>query len=158
LEQLRSQPGRQVDKGNNGQDRFSVHLFRKHLAINGDHLPDQPECCKSHHSAPLTRQAIEKVPIFKHLAETSDIWKGVFTVSAGIAPATIAAIFGYVLPFIMRFLSHWSGAMSKGDLDKDVVRQLFFFLVVSPLLAATADESFRISWSSLSWVSCTRLS
>ena len=54
-----------------------------------------------------------------------------FTVIAGIAPATIAALFGYVLPYIMRFLSHWSGAMSKGHLDKDVVRQLFFFLVVS---------------------------
>jgi hypothetical protein len=71
--------------------------------------------------------------MFKNLAESSDIWKGVFTVSAGIAPATIAAIFGYVLPFIMRFLSHWSGAMTKGHLDKDVVRQLFFFLVVSLL-------------------------
>jgi hypothetical protein len=133
LEQSRSQPGEEVDQGNNGQDRFSIRLFRKYSAIDGHYFPYQPECCESHHKAPLTRQAIEKVPIFKHLAETSDIWKGVFTVSAGIAPATIAAIFGYVLPFIMRYLSRWSGAMSKGDLDKDVVRQLFFFLVVSLL-------------------------
>ena len=83
------------------------------------------------------------MPIFKHLAETSDIWKGVFTVIAGIAPATIAAIFGYMLPFIMRFLSHWSGAMSKGHLDKDVVRQLFFFLVVSLLWLYQLTEVFQ---------------
>jgi hypothetical protein len=133
LEQLQSQPGRKVDQGNNGQNRFSFLLFFEHPPIDDYHLPYQSQCCKSRQKTPLTRQAIEKVPIFKHLAESSDIWKGVFTVSAGIAPATIAAIFGYVLPLIMRFLSQWSGALSKGHLDKDVVRQLFFFLVVSLL-------------------------
>lgn len=99
------------------------------------------------HSRWLTRQAIEKVPAFKNLAESSDIWKGVFTVSAGIAPATIAAIFGYVLPFIMRFLSHWSGAMTKGHLDKDVIRQLFFFLVVRLPLSFLLTNSSPTSWS-----------
>jgi hypothetical protein len=109
-------------------------MFREHPTTDGHHLPDEPRCGMSTDQeveGKLIRQAIEKVPFFKTLAESSDIWKGVFTVSAGIAPATIAAIFGYVLPFIMRFLSHWSGAMTKGHLDKDVVRQLFFFLVVS---------------------------
>lgn len=43
----------------------------------------------------------------------------------------------------MRFLSHWSGAMSKGHLDKDVVRQLFFFLVVSLLWLYQLTEVFQ---------------
>lgn len=79
----------------------------------------------------LTLQAIEKVPTFRRLAESSDFWKGVFTIGAGLAPATVAAIFSYFLPFIMRFLSQWSGALTRGQLDKDVISQLFFFLVVS---------------------------
>lgn len=102
----------------------------------------------------LMIQAIEKVPAFRSLAESSDFWKGVFTIGAGLAPATVAAIFSYFLPYIMRFLSQWSGALTKGQLDRDVISQLFFFLVVSDenlrCAARRADDtSSGNSWSSL---------
>lgn len=72
------------------------------------------------------------MPAFRDLVDSSEVWKGIFTIGAGLAPATVAAIFSYFLPYIMRFLSQWSGALTKGQLDKAVIKQLFFFLVVSP--------------------------
>ena len=40
-------------------------------------------------------------------------------------------MFSYVLPYIMRRLSRWSGALTRGQLDKAVIRQLFIFQLVS---------------------------
>ncbi|KIR76877.1 hypothetical protein I305_06186 [Cryptococcus gattii E566] len=65
------------------------------------------------------------------LEESSEIWKAIFTVLAGVLPATISAMFSYVLPYIMRRLSRWSGALTRGQLDKAVIRQLFIFQLVS---------------------------
>ncbi|ODN73492.1 hypothetical protein L202_07997 [Cryptococcus amylolentus CBS 6039] len=75
--------------------------------------------------------AINRWPTLAKLAESSDIWNAIFTVIAGILPATIAALFSYILPYIMRRLSRWSGALTRGQLDKAVIRQLFIFLLVS---------------------------
>lgn len=40
-------------------------------------------------------------------------------------------MFSYVLSYIMRRLSRWSGALTRGQLDKAVIRQLFIFQLVS---------------------------
>lgn len=40
-------------------------------------------------------------------------------------------MFSYILPYIMRRLSRWSGALTRGQLDKAVIRQLFIFQLVS---------------------------
>ncbi|WVQ78130.1 hypothetical protein IAT38_000211 [Cryptococcus sp. DSM 104549] len=74
---------------------------------------------------------VDRWPALAKLEESSDIWKALFTVLAGVLPATIAAMFSYVLPYIMRALSRWSGALTRGQLDKAVIRQLFIFLLVS---------------------------
>ncbi|WVQ71426.1 hypothetical protein IAR50_000963 [Cryptococcus sp. DSM 104548] len=75
--------------------------------------------------------AIDNWPTLAKLADSSDVWNAIFTVIAGILPATIAALFSYILPYIMRRLSRWSGALTRGQLDKAVIRQLFIFLLVS---------------------------
>ncbi|OWZ59423.1 hypothetical protein C356_00994 [Cryptococcus neoformans c45] len=75
--------------------------------------------------------AIDHWPTLAKLEESSEIWKAIFTVLAGVLPATISAMFSYVLPYIMRRLSRWSGALTRGQLDKAVIRQLFIFQLVS---------------------------
>lgn len=75
--------------------------------------------------------AIDRWPTLAKLEDSSEIWKAIFTVLAGVLPATISAMFSYILPYIMRRLSRWSGALTRGQLDKAVIRQLFIFQLVS---------------------------
>lgn len=65
------------------------------------------------------------------MRENSTFWNAVFTAAAGVIPASVAAVFIMALPYVMRFLSQWQGALSRGQLDKDVIRQMFIFLLVS---------------------------
>lgn len=65
------------------------------------------------------------------MRETSIFWNAVFTAAAGVIPASLAAIFIMALPYIMRALSRFQGALSIGQIDKDVIRQMFIFLLVS---------------------------
>lgn len=53
-----------------------------------------------------------------------------FTAAAGILPAGLAALFVLALPHLMRFLSHWQGALSRGQMDQDVIKQMFLFMLV----------------------------
>ncbi|KAK8869973.1 hypothetical protein IAR55_000543 [Kwoniella newhampshirensis] len=66
-----------------------------------------------------------------NLEPSSDAGKAIFTVAAGILPASISALFSYLLPYIMRRLARWSGALTRGQLDRSVIRQLFAFLLFS---------------------------
>ncbi|KAK4685272.1 calcium permeable stress-gated cation channel, partial [Tremellales sp. Uapishka_1] len=75
--------------------------------------------------------AVEAVPWLNNLSKSSIFWKYTFEAIAGILPASISAAFSYFLPILMRYLGKKSGAFTRGQLDKDVIKQLFFFLLVS---------------------------
>jgi hypothetical protein len=78
------------------------------------------------------------------MRETSSFWNAVFTAAAGVIPASLAALFIMALPIILRALSRFQGALSRGQLDKDVIRQMFVFLLVSSGFATVILEpSFR---------------
>jgi hypothetical protein len=57
-----------------------------------------------------------------------------FALVNGILPPTISAIFGWVLPKIMRWLSEYQGAITQTRLDRAVVQRYFAFLIISQLL------------------------
>ncbi|OCF40143.1 hypothetical protein I317_06032 [Kwoniella heveanensis CBS 569] len=63
--------------------------------------------------------------------EESAFYSAVFMVLEGLLPATVAAIFSYMLPYMMRRVNRWSGALTRGQLDRACIRQLFVFLLVS---------------------------
>ncbi|WWC61343.1 uncharacterized protein I303_103924 [Kwoniella dejecticola CBS 10117] len=75
--------------------------------------------------------AIDRYPSLAKKQEESQFWKVIFMVIEGVLPATVAAIFSYFLPYIMRELNRWSGSITRGQLDKDQIRQVFIFLLVS---------------------------
>nr|XP_019048152.1 hypothetical protein I302_01917 [Kwoniella bestiolae CBS 10118]OCF27082.1 hypothetical protein I302_01917 [Kwoniella bestiolae CBS 10118] len=75
--------------------------------------------------------AIDRYPKLAQMQEESQFWKIVFMILEGVLPATVAAIFAYFLPYIMRELNRWSGSITRGQLDKDQIRQVFIFLLVS---------------------------
>ncbi|WWC67318.1 uncharacterized protein I206_101226 [Kwoniella pini CBS 10737] len=75
--------------------------------------------------------AIDRYPSLAKMQEESQFWKIIFMVIEGVLPATVAAIFSYFLPYIMRELNRWSGSITRGQLDKDQIRQVFIFLLVS---------------------------
>ncbi|WWC87160.1 uncharacterized protein L201_002046 [Kwoniella dendrophila CBS 6074] len=75
--------------------------------------------------------AIDRYPKLAEMQEESQFWKVIFMVIEGVLPATVAAIFSYLLPYIMRELNRWSGAITRGQLDKDQTRQVFIFLLIS---------------------------
>ncbi|WVQ64266.1 uncharacterized protein L199_002428 [Kwoniella botswanensis] len=75
--------------------------------------------------------AIDRYPKLKQMQEDSQFWKVIFMIIEGVLPAAVAAIFAYFLPYIMRELNRWSGSITRGQLDKDQIRQVFIFLLVS---------------------------
>ncbi|WWC97607.1 hypothetical protein V866_004491 [Kwoniella sp. B9012] len=75
--------------------------------------------------------AIDRYPKLKQMQEDSQFWKVIFMIVEGVLPAAVAAIFAYFLPYIMRELNRWSGSITRGQLDKDQIRQVFIFLLVS---------------------------
>ena len=64
------------------------------------------------------------------LRNRNDFTKLIFTALAGIIPPAISAVCAYVLPYIIRWLDRWAGALSRGELDKHVVKRLFWFQLV----------------------------
>lgn len=57
-----------------------------------------------------------------------------FALVNGILPPTVSAIFGWILPKIMRWLSQYQGAITQTRLDRAVVQRYFAFLIISQLL------------------------
>ncbi|WVQ98508.1 hypothetical protein IAU59_005634 [Kwoniella sp. CBS 9459] len=75
--------------------------------------------------------AIDRFPDLAKKKEESAFYSAVFTVLQGLLPATVSAIFSYMLPYMMRRVNRWSGALTRGQLDRACIRQLFVFLLVS---------------------------
>ncbi|WRT66921.1 uncharacterized protein IL334_003886 [Kwoniella shivajii] len=76
-------------------------------------------------------RGIDRYPKLAKMQKDSEFWKGIFNILKGALPAIVAALFSLLLPYILRILNRWSGAFTRGQLDKDQIRQLFIFLVVS---------------------------
>ncbi|KAG8986001.1 hypothetical protein FRB90_004283, partial [Tulasnella sp. 427] len=56
-----------------------------------------------------------------------------FQLASGVLPPIVSALFGYVLPIIMRKLSEYQGALTQSRLDRAVVARYFAFLIISQL-------------------------
>lgn len=54
-----------------------------------------------------------------------------FSIVSGVLPSAIAALFGYLLPIIMRRLSKYQGATTRSRLDRAVMARYFAFLIIS---------------------------
>jgi hypothetical protein len=70
------------------------------------------------------------VPWLKRLSDSSIIWSSLFTGIAGLLPVSLSAIFNILLPYIMRRIGKYTGALTRGQLDKDVIKNLFVFVIV----------------------------
>lgn len=62
---------------------------------------------------------------------------GTFAVVSGVLPPAVSALFGYVLPIIMRWLTKYMGAYTHSALDRAVIARYFAFLVISQLIIFT---------------------
>lgn len=71
------------------------------------------------------------VPFLQEWQKTSE-WS--FALVNGILPPTVSAVFGWILPKIMRWLSEYQGAITQTRLDRAVVQRYFAFLIISQLL------------------------
>ncbi|KAF8520851.1 DUF221-domain-containing protein [Gautieria morchelliformis] len=60
-----------------------------------------------------------------------------FALVSGVAPPSVAAIFGYFFPMIMRWLSKYQGAATKSRLDRAVIARYFAFMIISQLFIFT---------------------
>lgn len=103
-----------------GSDHLGEHQFR-----------ELPGCSVSVAAMLTYPQFVEKVDWLRDFRDSSSIWKGLFAVIGGILPPAVAALCGYLLPYAVRWLDRWSGALTRGQLDKSVIRQMFVFLLVS---------------------------
>jgi len=56
-----------------------------------------------------------------------------FSLISALLPPSIAALFGYFLPVVMRWLSKYQGDVTRTRLDRAVVARYFAFLVISQL-------------------------
>jgi calcium permeable stress-gated cation channel len=70
-----------------------------------------------------------------------DSWVGSssisYTIFTGSVPPLVLAFFSFFLPKIMRWLTHYMGAMTHARLDRAVVARYFAFLVISQLVVFT---------------------
>jgi calcium permeable stress-gated cation channel len=68
-------------------------------------------------------------------------WQGqyptLFKLVSGILPPAVSALFGWLLPRIMRGLSRYQGAQTHSRLDRAVLARYFAFLVISQLIIFT---------------------
>ena len=62
---------------------------------------------------------------------------GTFAVVSGVLPPAVSALFGYVLPIVMRWLTKYMGAYTHSALDRAVIARYFAFLVISQLIIFT---------------------
>ncbi|ODN77914.1 hypothetical protein L202_05019 [Cryptococcus amylolentus CBS 6039] len=56
-----------------------------------------------------------------------------FSLVSGILPSAVAAIFGYLLPLVIRRVSRYQGAPTRSRLDRAVVARYFSFMIISNL-------------------------
>ncbi|WVN89065.1 uncharacterized protein L203_104281 [Cryptococcus depauperatus CBS 7841] len=57
-----------------------------------------------------------------------------FSLVSGILPSAVSALFGYLLPHIMRKISKYQGAPTRSRLDRAVTARYFFFMIISTLI------------------------
>lgn len=60
-----------------------------------------------------------------------------FNVISGVLPSVVSALFGFVLPIIMRRLSKYMGVSTSSRLDRAVLARYFAFLIISQLMVFT---------------------
>lgn len=53
---------------------------------------------------------------------------------SGILPSVVSALFGYLLPIIIRKISKYQGAPTRSRLDRAVTARYFFFMIISNLV------------------------
>jgi hypothetical protein len=108
-------------------------MLREHCSCIDHFSPGQLDCCKLQFiiAVSLTLQLRKNVQWLDdwHNAGTLGEWSIKF-VSAAL-PSSVSALFSYFLPILMRRLSKFSGAASRGELDKDVITQYFAFQMFS---------------------------
>ncbi|EIW65454.1 hypothetical protein TREMEDRAFT_46183, partial [Tremella mesenterica DSM 1558] len=56
-----------------------------------------------------------------------------FSIVSGVLPSAVSALFGYLLPIIIRRISKYQGATTSSRLDRAVTARYFFFMIVSTL-------------------------
>ncbi|KAI0724155.1 DUF221-domain-containing protein [Fomitopsis betulina] len=71
------------------------------------------------------------------LEKWSESSPGTFTLVSGVLPPAVSALFGYVLPILMRWLTKYMGAYTHSALDRAVIARYFAFLVISQLIIFT---------------------
>ena len=117
-------------------------------------------CFGKSHCNEADPQVLSWFPTLKRAQDNSKFWAGVFALIGGVAPPAIAGLFAYILPYLVRKLNKWSGALTRGQLDKMVIRQLFIWLLVSQTREWISVLMPRFSTSStfLYWESSGRAS
>lgn len=53
---------------------------------------------------------------------------------SGILPSVVSALFGFLLPIIIRKISKYQGAPTRSRLDRAVTARYFFFMIISNLV------------------------
>lgn len=72
-----------------------------------------------------------------------------FNVISGVLPSVVSALFGFVLPIVMRWLSRYMGVSTSSKLDRAVLARYFAFLIISQLVVFTLiGVIFSTSWHS----------
>ena len=71
------------------------------------------------------------------LANWQSSSKDSFTLISGVLPPAVSALFGWILPQVMRWLSKYQGAITRSRLDRAVVARYFAFLLMSQLFIFT---------------------
>ena len=94
---------------------------------------DDPHLCSR--LQPL--QAAEYWTWLGNLRDSSSFTKAAFTALGGVIPALISSISSYALPYMVRWLDKWSGGLSRGALDKAVVRRLYWFEIVRLMMVSS---------------------
>ena len=86
----------------------------------------------SHTRFPM--QLTAYIPFLKSWSESSP---GTFAFISGVLPPTVSALFGWVLPIIMRKLTECMGAHTHSRMDRAVVARYYAFMVISKLIIFT---------------------
>jgi calcium permeable stress-gated cation channel len=74
------------------------------------------------------------VPFLNTWKNAGSFGNWTFSLVSGVLPSAISAIFGLLLPMIMRRISKKQGAITRSRLDRAVVARYFAFLVISNFL------------------------
>jgi hypothetical protein len=89
------------------------------------------------------------VPFLNSWKNAGSFGNWTFSLVSGVLPSAISAIFGYVLPIIMRRVSKKQGAMTRSRLDRAVTARYYAFLVISSFLIFSL---IGVVWSSIAGV------